>query len=104
MGHNLNDLVFGFNINTPTVLIDQLLALEAVTTSEMARTNLNALHAARKSFIEAESSEKIWRALRFNVRTYADEEFVTGNTIMEDKTERDGVALLKYLEKKVSVY
>ena len=48
-------LFFGFNINTPTVLIDQLPALEAPTTSEMIRTNL---HVARKSFIEAESSEK----------------------------------------------
>ena len=53
--HSPNELVFGFNINTPSVLIDQLPALEAPTTSEMIRTNL---HVARKSFIEAESSEK----------------------------------------------
>ena len=44
-------------------------------------TNLNTLHAARRSFIEAESSEKIRRALRFDVRTYVDEEFVTGDTV-----------------------
>ena len=62
--------MFGFNKNTPLVLTDSLVALEAITTSDMVRLNLNALHAARKSFIEAESREKIWRALRANVRKY----------------------------------
>ena len=69
-----------FNINTPSVLTDQLSALEAATTSEMVRLNLNALHAVRKSFREAESNEKIWRALRSNVRTYVNEEFVTDDS------------------------
>ena len=73
--------MFGFNINTPSVLTDQLPALEAATTSEIVRTNSNALHAARKSFIEAESSEKIWRELVSNVRTYEYKEFVTSNTV-----------------------
>ena len=72
---------FVFNINTPSVLTDQLPALEAATTNKMVRINLNALHAARKSFIEVESSEKIQRALRSNVRTYADKGFVTGDTV-----------------------
>ena len=40
---------------------------------------------------------------RSNVRTYMDEEFVTGDTIITDKTTRDGMALLKYWVKKVSV-
>ena len=43
--------------------------------------NLDVLHAVRKSFIEAESSEKIQGALRSNVRTYVDEKFVTGNAV-----------------------
>ena len=47
----------------------------------MVRVNLNAFCAARKSFMEAESSKKIRRALRSNVRTYADEEFVTGDNV-----------------------
>ena len=47
-----NELVFGFDINIPSVLTDQLSALEVATTSEMVRTNLNALHAVKKSFIE----------------------------------------------------
>ena len=81
MEHSPNELVFYFDINSPTVLTHQLPALETTTFSEMLRTNLNALHAVRKSFIEAESSEKIQRALSSNVRTYENEEFVTGDIV-----------------------
>ena len=45
LGYSLNKLVFGLNMNTLSVLTDQLPALEVVTTSEMVRTNFNALHA-----------------------------------------------------------
>ena len=55
LGHSLNEPVFGFDINATSVLTDQLPTLVAATTSEMVRTNLNALHAAKKSFKEAES-------------------------------------------------
>ena len=68
-GHSPNELVFGSNINTPLILTHWLSALEAATTSDMVRVNLNALYAVRKSFMEVESSKKIWRALRSNVRT-----------------------------------
>ena len=42
----------------------------------MVRVNSNALHAARNSFMKAESSEKFPTALRSNVRTYVDERLV----------------------------
>ena len=58
LGHNPNEVVVGFNINILLVLTDQLLALDVARTIEMVRTNLNALHAVMKNFIEAESSEK----------------------------------------------
>ena len=45
-------------------------------------------------FIETESSEKIQRALRSNVRTYMNEEFVTCETVYYRRS--DGMALLKY--------
>ena len=45
-------------IYTSSVLTDQLPALKAATTSKIIKKNLNALHAARKSFIETESREK----------------------------------------------
>ena len=89
--HGLIELVFGFNIITSSVLTNQLPALEAVTISEMLRTNLNALHAVRKSFIEAESSQKIWRGLRSNVKTYVDEEFVTSDIVNNELTNLKGI-------------
>ena len=69
LGLSQNKIVFDFGINTPSVLTDQLLTLEAAKINEIVRTNLNAPHAVSKSFIEAELSEKIWKPLRSNVRT-----------------------------------
>ena len=54
-----NQLVFGFNVNTPTVLTDKLPALTSTTSSEIIRKNLEALHSARQNYIAAELSEKI---------------------------------------------
>ena len=42
--------------------------LEPVTSSDIVRQNLTAIHSARKAFIEAESSEQISRALRQQTR------------------------------------
>ncbi|XP_071118367.1 uncharacterized protein [Haliotis cracherodii] len=61
-------LVFGANPNLPSTLVDRPPALEGTTVSEMFAKHLNSLHAARKAFIEAESSERIRRALRHNIR------------------------------------
>ena len=61
-GHNLNEVVFGFN-NLLSVLTDQLPVLEAVITSEMVRIHLNALHTVRKNFIEVESSDRLFHRL-----------------------------------------
>ena len=91
-------------IYTSSVLTDQLPALKTATNSEMIRKNLNALHAAMENVIEAVLSEKIWRSLSSSVRTYVDKGFVTGNTIMEYQTAKEGMALIKYWVKMISVY
>jgi len=52
-GYSPNQLVFGRNTNMPTVLTDLPPALENTTASDIVRKNLEALHAARKNFIEA---------------------------------------------------
>ena len=69
-GFSPNQLVFGQNPAIPGVFYDRLPALEGkeIASSEMVRNNLNALHAARRAFTQAESSERIARALRHNVR------------------------------------
>ena len=80
-GFNANQLVFGRNTNTPSVLIDHPPALESATSSDIIRMNLNAMYSARKRYVEAESSEKIRRALRHKVRSYADV-FMKGDCLL----------------------
>ena len=52
-----------------------------ITTSEQVAQNLRAKHEARKSFIEAESSEKIRRALRHNSRESTSKIFEAGEKV-----------------------
>ena len=49
-------------------MTDSLPALEGSTTSETFAKHINALHAARRAFIESESDERLRRALRSKVR------------------------------------
>ena len=60
-------LVFGNNPNFPSTLTDELPALEGITRSKTVGEHVASLHATRKAFTEAESSEKIGRALRKQV-------------------------------------
>ena len=80
-GFSPNQLVFGSNPNLPNIFVNQQPALEGVTTSEMVADNLNAMHKARKAFIESESSEKLQRALRHQVRPSLAESFETGDLV-----------------------
>ena len=57
-GYSSNQLVFGTNPNLPNIMSDGLPAMEGKTSSEIFAKHLNALHAARKAFIESESSER----------------------------------------------
>ena len=52
-------LFFGRNSNLPNILEDKPPALEGTTSSEIVAKHITALHAARKAFIESESSERI---------------------------------------------
>jgi hypothetical protein len=80
-GFSPAQLVFGKNPNLPSVLNDKPPVLEGVTTSEQVAQNLRAKHEARKSFIEAESSEKIRRALRHNSRESTSKIFEAGEKV-----------------------
>lgn len=71
-GYSPYQLVFGRNPNIPSALTDQPPALEGTTTSEVVRNHINALYSARQAFTKAESSEKIRRGLRKQVRTTPD--------------------------------
>ena len=67
-GYSPYQLVFGSNPNLPSVMIDKPPALEGLTTSEIFARHLNALHSGRRAFLQAETSERIRKALRHQVR------------------------------------
>ena len=65
-GFSLHQLVFGQNVKLPNVFHDRISAgnPEAKAVGE----HISVLHAARKVFINAETSDKLCRALRKQVR------------------------------------
>ena len=89
-GYSPNQLVFGINFSLPSVASDSLPALESNVKSDLVRLNLNALHSARENFIRAESSERIRRALKHNVRTYAEIEFCPGDKVFYRRRTKKG--------------
>ena len=80
-GYSPHQLVFGKNPTLPSVLHDKLPALEENCYSQVMRENLNAMHIARKNFIQAESSEKLRRALRTKARTHTGKIFQVGQSV-----------------------
>ena len=80
-GYSPNQLVFGCNVNLPTVLEDKLPALTRTTSSEIVRKNLEAIHNARRNFIQAENSDRIRRALSHKTRTYGDQVYEAGDKV-----------------------
>ena len=96
-GFSPNQLVFGHNINLSLVLTNALPALENSTSSDIIRKNMEAMQKAWENYIQAESSECI-RALRHNVRTYADERYCNGDKVYYDeRTLMDGKVQVSYL-------
>ena len=71
--------MFGCVPNLRSVLVDRPPALEGTTISTTFGKHLNALHASRQAFIMAETSERICRALRHQVRPTAN--FRVGNLV-----------------------
>ena len=81
LGYSPNQLVFGRNPNLPSTLSSQLPALRTKTSSELVAEHLNALHSARRAFIQAESSKKIKTALSRQTRTTTSKDFRNGDIV-----------------------
>ena len=86
-GYSPNQLVFGYNPNIPTALNNKPPALENMSSSEVVANNLNAMHAARRAFVQAESSEKLMRALRHKVRPIIGQQFENGDRVYFKRNE-----------------
>lgn len=71
-----------------SVLKDKLPALGTI--SEVVEQNLNAMYCARQALITSEASERIHKALRYNVTSSADAIFVTGNSVCYKRTMSNG--------------
>lgn len=71
-GFSPYQLVYGRNPNFPSVVNDKLPALEGTTRSKTVGEHITGLHTARKAFTEAESSERLRRALRTQTRSSYD--------------------------------
>ena len=81
-GFSANQLTMGRNPSLPNVIDDRLPALEDTTVSKTVADNVNAMHSARQAFAKCESSNKIRRALRSQVRTCNDEYYQNGEKVM----------------------
>ena len=79
-GFSPYQLVLGQNPNLPSVLTDDLPALEGKSDQDFVAVHLNDLHAARKAYVKAETSDRIRRALRHKVRV-VEESFELGDKV-----------------------
>ena len=79
-GFSSHQLIFGKNPSLPGIMTDGLPALEGSTSSETFAQHLNALHDARRAYIQTETDERIRRALRGKVRA-AEETYVNGDAV-----------------------
>ena len=82
-------LAIGTNPILPNNFNSKLPALEGVTNSEVVANQLQLMHKCRKAFTLAESSERLRRALRCNIRTYTDKEVNPGDRVYYKRNDSD---------------
>ena len=75
-----HQLVIGKNPNLPGIMSDKLPALVGTTSSEIFAQHLNALHEARRAYIQTEANKRFRRALRTKVRA-AEQIYQNGDTV-----------------------
>ena len=80
-------MVFGKYPNLPSILVDRPPALEGVSSSDIVADNLNAMRNARKAYVESESSEKLRRALRHQIRPANAQKYKNGDLVYYKRNE-----------------
>ena len=86
-GFSPAQLVFGQNPNVPTIHNSNPPALESEYDSDFVRKNLLELKLAREAFVQAESSERIKRALRYNIRPGGSNKFFNGDIVFYKRND-----------------
>ena len=79
-GYSSAMIVFGTNPKLPNVMTEELPALQGRTSSETFAEHLNALHSARRAFIQSEADERLRRALRCKMRA-SEEKYENGDRV-----------------------
>ena len=87
-GFSPYQIAFGCGPRLPSIFTDQPPALECTTTSESVSKLLFKLNEARRFFIEADSGNRIKRALKSNVR-YDNRPFVLGDRVFFKRESDD---------------
>ena len=86
-GFSSNQLVFGRNINVPSVHHDKLPAHNESCASKWIARHLMALHKTRQAFITQESCEKLRRALNRQTRNFSDIVYQTQDRVYYKKKD-----------------
>ena len=86
-GFSPAQLALGYNPQLPSILHDKLPALEERTTQDIVTENLNCMRLAREAFIKTESSSRIRRALKHNVRPSSNNKFYSGDIVFYKRND-----------------
>ena len=86
-GFSANQLVFGRNINLPSVHHDRLPARNESSCSNIISRHLLALHRTRQAFITQESCERLRRALNRQTRSFSDVVYQIGDQVYFKRNE-----------------
>ncbi len=80
-GYSAYQLAFGRNPTLPNTIVNKLPAMDTSSVSKVVADNVSAMHKAREEFVACESSQKLKRALKSQVRTCNDEYFDNGEKV-----------------------
>ena len=84
-----SNLYFGKSANLPSNLVNWPTAIEDVSHADILAKHVNALHAARKAFMEAESSDTLCRALKTKNREITGIEYEIGDMVYYKRKSSD---------------
>lgn len=86
-GFSPNQFVFGYNASVCPVLESQLPTFEGISSSRIGANNLNALHAARRTFVQDECLERLQRALCHQICPSTGTEFTNSDWVYFKRDE-----------------